>query len=142
MVPSARPRLSGGERRAEEGDRARQHQRPAGSLSHPREEKERKARRQAPDGRRSGEHRQPEQEDPATAEEVGEAAAEHEQPRERQQAAVQDSLHRLGLDAEVLHDRGERERNRRLVDQDHAVGRVIATSTRRAVAVPFAGTMG
>jgi hypothetical protein len=69
--------------RAEQGDRARQHQRPACPLGDPREQEKRKARRHAPDGRRSGEHRQPEQEDPATAEEVAEAAAEHEQTRER-----------------------------------------------------------
>ena len=108
--------------RAEDRHRGRQHQRTTDALHDPGRQQDVELRCQSGHGRCAGEQRTAHHEHPASAQQIRQPATQHQQAGQRQQTGVQHPLRTGGTDPERLHDVRQRQRNRRLVDQDHRVG--------------------
>jgi hypothetical protein len=111
-----------GERRHHQRERSGRHDRGREPLHRPRREQHGRRPRQPADQRREPEQRQPCDEDPAPAEEVGHAPAEQHQAAEGQGVAGEHPLHDLDRHPQVgLHRRHGRQHDRR-VEDDHEEG--------------------
>ena len=113
---------------ADDRDRGRHHQRGARALHGTHDDQPLEALRGA--GERGGcrEHDCPDEEDATEPQKVAEPAAQHHEGSERQDVRRQHPLAVGQRRVEAADHVRDRERHRRLVDEDHAPASVIATS--------------
>ena len=107
------------ERRGDDRQRRRVHQRRAGTLQDPRSDEHVAAGREAAQQRGEREHHDAHHEDQASAVRVGELAADQHQRREGERIARDDPLELREPDTEIALDRGKRDVHDGVVEHDH-----------------------
>ena len=107
---------------ADDGDGGGQHEGSPQALQDAKDKQHAERRAEAGTGGRPRKQDRTHHEHTPKAERVPEPAAEDEESRQHQQARVEDPLSGLSSDAELVNDAREDQRDRRLVDQHHAVG--------------------